>query len=458
MLLSSLGTSVANVALPTLAESFGATFQGIQWVVLAYLLAITVLIVSVGRLGDMFGHRRLLLAGLCLYAVASVLCSAATSLWILIAARGLQGLGAAIMMAVSLALAGGSIAKEKTGSAIGLLGTMSALGTALGPTLGGVLISGLGWRAIFHVTAAGATLALFLTYRNLPADSRRESKSRMRVDVLGSSLLAFTLAAYALAMTIGTGKDIVFGLALVICTVLGAGLFLLAEKRAEKPLINLSLLRGSQLSAALATSALVSTVLMATLVVGPFYLSLALGLQAGQVGLAMTVGPIVVSLCSVPAGRLVDQAGSHLLTVTGLAGIAAGCLILSLLPMTFGVSGFIGGIIVVTLGYALFQTANTTAVMKDAAEDVRGVTSGMLNLSRNLGLITGASMIGAVFALASGIQDSIATAPDAVARGMRVTFAVAGALMPIAIFIVYAHRWRRGEGSMNRELAAPLKN
>ena len=151
ILLPALGTSIANVALPTLAQAFDASFQQVQWIVLAYLLAITTLIVSVGRLGDIVGRRRLLLAGLVLFTAASVLCGTAPTLWLLIAARAAQGLGAAVMMAIAMALVGETVPKARTGRAMGLLGTMSAIGTALGPTLGGVLISGLGWQAIFLV-------------------------------------------------------------------------------------------------------------------------------------------------------------------------------------------------------------------------------------------------------------------------------------------------------------------
>src|SRR3954462_15956077 len=151
MLLSSLCTSISSVGLPALAQAFTASFQQVQWVVLAYLLAITTLIVSVGRLGDIIGHRRLLLIGIALFTAASTLCGVAPTLWLLIAARAAQGLGAAIMMALAMAFVGETVPKAQTGSAMGLLGTMSAIGTTLGPSLGGVLIAGLGWRMIFLV-------------------------------------------------------------------------------------------------------------------------------------------------------------------------------------------------------------------------------------------------------------------------------------------------------------------
>ena len=182
MLLSSLGTSIANVGLPTLAQAFGASFQEVQWVVLAYLLAITTLIVSVGRLGDLIGRRRLLLAGIVLFTVASVLCGVAPTLWLLIAARAAQGLGAAVMMALTMAFVGETVPKARTGSAMGLLGTMSAVGTALGPSLGGVLIAGFGWRAIFLVNLPlWARWPLLLAHRYLPADRREPSAGSDRL-------------------------------------------------------------------------------------------------------------------------------------------------------------------------------------------------------------------------------------------------------------------------------------
>jgi MFS family permease len=182
MLLSSLGTSIANVGLPTLAQAFRASFQEIQWIVLAYLLAITTLIVSVGRLGDIIGRRRLLLAGIFLFTMASVLCGAAPALWLLIAARAAQGVGAAIMMSLAMAFVGETVPKAKTGSAMGLLGTMSAIGTALGPSLGGVLIAGLGWRAIFLVNVPLGILTLLLAHRHLPVDRREPKTDRAGFD------------------------------------------------------------------------------------------------------------------------------------------------------------------------------------------------------------------------------------------------------------------------------------
>ncbi len=453
MLLPALGTSIANVALPTLSHSFNASFQQVQWVVLAYLLAVTSLIVGVGRLGDLTGRRRLLLAGIFVFTLASILCAVAPTLGWLIAARTLQGLGAAIMMALTMALAGDVVPKEKTGSAMGLLGAMSATGTALGPALGGMLIAGFGWRAIFLVTVPLGLAALLLAQRVLRPE--RVQAKPVRLDLMGMLMLALTLGAYVLAVSSGAagtagaggrGHFSLFNLALLCAAALGLGLFVYIESRVAAPLLQLALLRDPGLSAACARSVLVTSVVMATLVVGPFYLAQALAQSAVQVGLIMSSGPIVAAITGVPAGRIVDRFGAQRMSVAGLIAMLVGCTMLALLSLLslvatrFGVAAYITPLVVLTAGYALFQAANNTAVMSLVGTAQRGVISGMLNLARNLGLITGASARGTVFALACASAATTTTQPDAVALGMRVTFAVAAALIVLALGVAALSR------------------
>ncbi|CAI8703670.1 Transport protein [Pseudomonas chlororaphis] len=443
MLLASLGTSIANVGLPTLVQAFGASFQQVQWVVLAYLLAMTALIVSVGRLGDLLGRRRLLLIGILLFTLASMLCAAAPTLGMLIGARALQGVGAAIMMALTLALVGETLSKARTGSAMGLLGTMSAIGTALGPSLGGVLIAGFGWQALFLVCVPLGGLTWALAYRYLPVGIQARALERGAFDPLGTLLLAVTLLAYGLAMTLGRCYFGLLNAGLLVMALVAAGLFVWVEARVAAPLIRLALFRDAALSGSLAMSALVSTVMMATLVVGPFYLAHGLGLEALGVGLAMSLGPCVTALSGVPAGRIADRFGARPMILAGLGAMALGCLMLALLPASLGIGGYLAPIVVITLGYATFQTANNTAVMSDVGAEQRGVISGLLNLSRNLGLITGASLMGAVFAAVAG--DLTTASAEAVASGMSFTFALAAGLVTMALLVALLSqqpRWR----------------
>ena len=332
------------------------------------------MIVSAGRLGDRLGRRRLLLAGLLVFALACAGCAAAPTLPWLIGARAFQGLGAAIMMAMTLGMVGDTVTKANTGRVMGLLGTMSALGTAMGPSVGGVLLSLWSWRALFLIGLPLAGVAAALAYRYLPADANAREASP------GDTLWA--------------------------------------------PL------RDAPLRAGLVMSVLVSAVIMATFVVGPFYLSRGLGLDPAWMGLAMAVGPAVAALTGVPAGYLTDRLGSQRLTLVGLGVMLCGALLLS---QVSGLGVYLAALIVLTAGYSLFQAANNTAVMSDIQATRRGTVSGLLNLSRNLGLIFGASALGAVFARAT--PDVSHAAPQAVEVGLHATFAMAVGLILLAILV-----------------------
>ncbi len=439
LLLASLSISSANIALPTLAAAFDAPFAAVQWVVLAYLLASTALVVGIGRLGDLMGRRRLLLGGLALFTLASLFAGAAPDIGWLIAARALQGLGGAAMMALTLALAGAAVPKERLGRALGLLATTSAAGTALGPTLGGLLIAGCGWRAVFLAPLPLALLAFALVRRHLPDD--RAAGRPGSFDRRGTLLLALTLGAYALAMTqarSGLGWPTLAPLA---ASLAGLVLFLRVEARSAAPLLRLSMFRDPVLRGGLVTSLLVMTVMMTTLVVGPFHLGRALGLDTASVGLAVSVGPLVVALGGLPAGRLADRFGAAAMTRAGLLVLGSGCALLALLPPGLGIAGYLGPLVVVTAGYALFQTANSSAVMADVAAEQRGLTSGLLHLSRNLGLVTGTAVMGTLFAATAG---DLATAlPLEIAAATRLTFAAAALLVLAALAVTLQKRSAR---------------
>lgn len=385
MLLASLGTSIANIALPRLAEDFSAPFAEVQGVVVSYLAALTISVVIAGRLGDLYGLKRTQLAGLILFAIASLLSAVAPDLPLLMAARAIQGVGAAFLMTISMALMRETASEARIGRAMGLLGTVSALGTALGPSLGGALIPLAGWRGIFWVQVPLAALALILAIAALPAD-RARGKSRP------------------------------------------SNMFAVMEKRLLPNLI---------------VNIVVAAVMMATLVVGPFYLGLALGLKAAAVGLVMSVGPVISIVSGVPSGRLVDAWGARAVLSIGLAMLAAGAFLLAILPQTLDVAGYIAAIIVLTPGYQLFQAANNTAALADVPKERRGMASGLLGLSRNIGLMAGASLMGAVFAHGAGTGDFIHAAPAAISAGMQLTFLLAGGLVLSAMALVFATTFER---------------
>ena len=383
MLMASLGTSIANIALPALATAFSSPFPEVQAVVVAYLAGLTVTVVIAGRLGDRHGMKAMLLAGLGLFSAASLICALAPNLWWLIGARALQGIGAAFLMTLSMALMRQTASQARVGRAMGLLGTVSALGTALGPSLGGVLIPTMGWRSIFWVQVPLAVITLILVFATLPNEtSSGKASSASLWDTLNTALI-------------------------------------------PNLLVNL----------------LVAAVMMTTLVVGPFYLGLGLGLKEQQVGLMMAIGPIISIISGVPSGRLVDTWGSGRVLMTGLALLTTGAFLLAFLPNVVGAVGYALSIIVLTPGYQLFQAANNTATLANVPTFRRGTVSGLLSLSRNIGLIAGASVMGIVFALGVGTQEFAHATPEAIARGMQLTFLIAGAMITAATCIkIFARR------------------
>ncbi|SER94498.1 MFS transporter [Actinokineospora terrae] len=381
MLVPSLSTSIASGAAPTLAVAFDATFAQVQWVVLAYLVAVTALTVVAGHVGDTTGRKRLFLIGIALFGVMSAACAAAPTLGVLVAARAGQGVGAAIMMALTVAFVGEAVPRERIGTAMGLLGTVSAVGTALGPPVGGALITAFGWEAIFLLTVPLSATAFVLAYRYLP-DAPKAPRARLSLEVLRDRARATNLLLSAIA----------------------------------------------------------TTVLMSTLVVGPFYLTGALGLDAAVVGAVMAAGPVVAALGGLPAGRVVDRLGTRRTTALGLGGMAAGCLALATLPESLGVPGYVIPIVVITGSFAQFQAANSTEVVATAPATGRGAIAGMLALSRQVGLILGTAAMGWVFTTAAGTSDITGAAPGDVADALRTTFATGAALVAGALLLATVGR------------------
>ncbi|WP_113625639.1 MFS transporter [Pectobacterium peruviense] len=385
ILSASLGTSIANIALPTLTAVFSAPFSQVQAVVIAYLAAMAISVVIAGRLGDRYGLKPVFIAGLVLFALASLLCAIAPHLWQLIGARALQGIGAAFLMTLGMALLRQTAGEKHVGRAMGVLGTVSALGTALGPSVGGFLLTTTGWRSLFWVQIPLVAIVLFLAFILLPTASVKKK----------------TLAP------------------------------------SVSPIRNPTLLSNLTINAA------VTSVMMTTLIVGPYYLGPGLGLKETLVGVVMAIGPAIAIFCGIPSGRLVDTWGFGRALTAGLSLVVTGTLMLAILPPLLGVTGYILSVIILTPGYQLFQAANNTATLADVPDNQRGTVSGLLNLSRNIGLIAGASVMGQVFALGVGTEDFAHATPASLANGMQLTFFLSGGMILTVLGFTHLPKWKR---------------
>ncbi len=448
-LTGSLGISIVTVSLPTLSRAFSTDLSQTQWIILAYLATVTVSIVAVGRLADIFGLRRVLILGLILFAAASIACVFAPTFILLVITRAIQGIGGAILMAIPVSIAREIVPRDRLGSAMGLMGTMSAIGTALGPSAGGTLIAGLGWRAAFVALTISASASLFLVLRAIPGRTVPSTGAKNMLDLPGAFFLALSLGSYAFLTNAHHGMTAIQTVALCILVAGSLVTFVVVEQRAAAPLIPLRMLFDKGIGSGFAMNLLIGTIMMSTLVVGPFFLAFALGLDETMVGLVMAVGPVTSALSGLPAGRLTDKLGASRVVLIGLMQTAVGLLCLAFLPRMFGVVGYIVALVSLTPGFQMFLAANTTAVMSNAAEDQRGRLSGLLGLSRNLGFMTGTSVMSTVFVTILGSAKITDAARTDIETAFTTTFVVAAGLAVAAMAIALYARTRQNEPQSN---------
>lgn len=448
---ASLGIGVPNVALPELARAFDASFHSVEWVILAYQIASMVLGVGAGRFADIVGYRRVFLYGAALFTVTGLLCGAVPTLGWLIALRLLQGAGGVMMTATTLAMMRDVMPSTRVGTGMGLLGTAIAIGSASGPAIGGLAIAVWGWRAAFFVLAPAGLLAFVLVRCCVPAGHRPSPEDSTRFDWVGTLLLGTGVSAYSLAVTVGGSGFRALNAGLMIAAAVAAWLFVVSQSRVRAPLLRPAAWRDAGLRSSLLTNVCVAAVMMAFFVIAPFYLSGALGLNDIALGAAMAISPSISVVSGLTAGRVVDRVGATRMVTAGIAVMLVGCLGLAFLPSFWGLAGFIVPLFCFTPGYQLFLAANSTAVMTAAPSGERGVTSGMLSLSRGFGFITGTAVLGSVFA--SGASHIVTGDASAVAAGMRLMLLVGAGMLLVAL-VVSARRHPVAQGS-DETLDAP---
>ena len=430
--MTAMDTSLINTSLSDVSEAFGVTFGTGRWIVLAYLLPLTSLSVVAGRVGDAFGRSRVLVGAVALFAVTSTACAAAPTFGWLLASRAIQGASAAAMLALGYAVLG-DIPHHRAERGIGYLAAASAVGTTLGPLVGGV-VAHYSARAVFLVNLPLAVTAGVLALRYLPRCAW-QSRSDLSFDAAGTGVLTLTLLAYALVTSTPDGSR-TLSQGLLVLTAAGVLAFVAIEGWVHAPLVPLAMFRNVAFGIGLVASAVVATVLTSTLIVGPVYLTRTVGLGRAHVGLLLASGPAAAGLTASRAGRIVERFGALRATGVGLLVMATGACLIALLPVSAGSVGYIVPLTFMTSGYAMFQTANNASVLTRPDSSHRGVAGGLLSLSRNVGQITGASMMSAVFLHATGANTVALASADAVASGLRATMLVDAVLLLAVLAVI----------------------
>lgn len=437
--LATIDGSIVNVALPTLVAELNSDFATVQWVVLAYLLAQTTLMLSVGRLADMIGKKPIFTAGIVIFTLGSVLCGAAPTIYWLIAFRVLQAIGAAMALALGIAIVTEAFPPGERGRALGITGSIVSIGVVTGPSMGGLLIDALSWHWIFFVNLPVGMLGTLLSIRFIPAF---RPAGQQRFDYWGGITLFIALLSLLLALTLGQGWG--FGdsriLALLAAFVLFTAVFILIEWRSGQPMVDLQLFRNRLFSVNLITGFITFVAIAGTFILMPFYLMGVMGYPVSRAGFLLAAVPIALGVSAPVAGALSDKFGTRPISVTGLALLLLGYYGISSLDGDTTVAGYLLRLLPIGLGMGIFQSPNNSAVMGSAPRARLGVASGLLSLTRTLGQTTGIAILGAVwagrvFAHAGGVLAGGATAAgaDAQVRALQDTFLMVPLLIMLAL-------------------------
>jgi EmrB/QacA subfamily drug resistance transporter len=437
--LGTIDGSIVNVALPTLVNELNTNFATVQWVVLAYLLTISTLLLSMGRLGDMIGKKPIFLSGFIGFTIGSALCGLAPNIYWLIAFRAVQALGASMTVALGMAIITEAFPPGERGKALGIGGSIVSIGIVVGPTLGGFIIGALSWRWIFYVNVPIGIFGVLLAQRFVP---NFKPLGRQRFDYGGAITLLISVLSFLLALTIG--QELGFGdgriLALLGSWLLFLIVFIVIEWRAKQPMVDLRLFRNSLFSVNLITGFITFIATAGLVILMPFYLEDVLGYAPLQVGLFMAIVPIGMGVLAPPAGSLSDRFGTRPIVVIGLAAMVVGYYAMSTLTAETTVLGYVLRLLPIGVGMGVFQSPNNSAIMGSAPRERLGIASGLLSETRTLGQITGIAILGALWASrvifhhGASLPGGATTAPkvDQVA-GLEDTFLVVTVLVALGL-------------------------
>ena len=395
--MATLDSSIVNISLPSIANYFKIPLSGsIEWVVIAYLVVSASLLLTVGRLADLVGRKPVWAVGLVIFTIGSALCGLAPSLELLIAARAFQGLGSALLMAVSPSMLTMAFGAKERGRALGLNAVVVALGVSSGPTLGGLITENFSWRWIFLVNVPLGILGFLATLRFLTEKTRR---GRARFDPAGAILLAVGLASLTLALSFGQewGWLSPWLIGLIALSLIALATLLVVERRVKNPVLDLNLLSRRAFVTANLTLLLSFVALFAVSFMLPFYLEQLRGFSTEKAGLLLTPLPLTLAVVAPFSGSLADRIGTRWLAAVGLVIAGIGLVFISQLNAQSNIFDIIWRLVLTGAGQAIFQSPNNSALMGAAPRSQQGSAAGLLATGRVVGQSLSVALTGAIF-------------------------------------------------------------
>ncbi|MEN6405279.1 MAG: MFS transporter [Thermoguttaceae bacterium] len=428
--MSALDASIVNAILPVIQQQLHTQLDTVQWVVTVYLLIVSGLLLTFGRLGDIWGHRPVCVSGFAFFVSGSVLCGLASGIAMLIAARSCQAIGAAMVFASSPAILTKTFPAAQRGQALGLQATMTYLGLAFGPSLGGWLTDAFGWQSVFFVNVPVGAVAIAACWRILPVDARRSMREPF--DWPGS--LVFMIGLLSLLLALNQGHQWGWHSWAIIALFAASAVFLAAfveiQRRSLYPMLDLTLFRRLLFSMSLLSALLNYTCTAMITFLMPFYLIRHLGWSPSKAGTLLTVQPLMMAIVAPMSGTISDRLRHPSLPATlGMAVLTVGVGWLACLKPDSGWLPIAVGLAIVGLGTGAFISPNNSALMGSAPRHRQGIAAGMMATARNLGMVLGVGLAGAVTTTVIAYQPG-ATLHDAITT----SFWVAVGLATVGIF------------------------
>lgn len=457
--LSTIDTSIVNVALPTFVDYFDTNFPTVQWVVLSYLLTVTTLMLSIGRLADMLGKKRIYNGGFLVFISGSLLCGLSQSVEMLILSRVIQAIGAAMIMALGMAIVTEAFPPNERGRALGINGAIVSIGIIIGPSIGGLILDQVSWRWIFLVNLPVGLIGTLLVHKFVP---NYKPVAGQIFDLPGAVTMFIGLLSFLLALTFGQrlGFTHFSVVALFIVFFLCLIVFIRIETSAVQPMIDLNIFRSRLLTINLVTGLMTFFSMGGITLLMPFYLQNVLGLPLREIGLLMIVNPVSMGAIAPISGRLSDRYGSRPIVVIGLGFLILGYIGLSTLSVDSTWLDYVIRYAPIGVGMGIFQSPNNSAVMGSAPRNRLGVVSSMLSVTRTLGQTMGVAVLGAiwsgnVFSHAGKTYADGATAAESLAQvlGLRDTIYIVIGLLAtafgLALYAFITDRKASSEATIN---------
>lgn len=438
--MSCLDASIINIALPVMAKGFNVTMSSISYIVTSYLIGISATILIFGRISDIKGKSTVFKKGLLVFTIGSLFCGISPSLRILIFARIIQAIGAAMIMSTNQGIISQVFPGNERGRALGISGTFVALGTMLGPPLGGLIISVLTWHYIFLINIPFGILTYIFAVKILPKD---EIKTNESIDIKGSILFAIFIILLFGSMIFGQkiGYKNKYILISFITSIIAFVVFYKTEISIKTPMLDLSIFENKVFSVNIFCAFISFATISFVNIIHPFYLQDVLKLSPANSGFIMMVYPITLSVIAPFSGYLSDKIGSKVLTLTGLIIACIGLFVMSYLKLNVTLTSIVVSISIVALGNGLFQSPNNSLVMSSVPKNKLGIAGSVNALVRNLGFVFGVAFSTTLlynrmsFKLGYRVLGYVEGRPDVFIYAMQWSYIIAS-LLCLTAFII----------------------